>query len=164
MIVCCFSVKCFTMFDKSDAIILTGTVVTANLESGFNDIMATLQKLGAETKCLLEHAQTRLGRAEDNEIVLEDETVSGYHALVTIRPVRGGEDGYDYILEDLNSTNKIFVNNKETTRHILREGDIIRLGNTRLKFSTRKYVPPQNRFKQTQKLDIRKPQGYVFPK
>lgn len=129
-----------------------------------NISMATLQKLGADTKCLLEHSQTRIGRAVDNEIVLEDETVSGYHALVTVRPARDGTDGDDYILEDLDSTNKTFVNNHEIVRHTLKEGDIIRLGNTRLKFSTRRYVPPQTRFQRTQKLNPSKPQGYILPK
>lgn len=126
--------------------------------------MATLQKLGADCKCLLEHAQTRVGRASDNEVVLEDETVSGYHAMVTIRPALNGDDGDVYILEDLDSTNSTFVNNIKISRHILKEGDIIRLGNTRLKFSTKKYQPPQTRFNKTQKLDIRKPLGFVFPR
>ncbi|MGD8639431.1 MAG: FHA domain-containing protein [Gammaproteobacteria bacterium] len=126
--------------------------------------MATLQKLGEDSKCLLKHAQTRIGRATDNEIVLEDETVSGYHALVTIRPATNGANGNDCIIEDLGSTNKMFVNNHQVARHVLKEGDIIRLGNTRLKFSTRQYVPPQTQFQQTQKLKLSKPPGYALLK
>ena len=126
--------------------------------------MATLQKLGDEAKCLLDQEQMRIGRALDNEIILEDETVSGYHALITIRPRQRDEKNSEYIVEDMNSTNKTFVNNKQITSHSLKEGDIIRVGNTRLKFSTKPYAPPQKHFEQTQKLDPKKPQGYIFPK
>ena len=126
--------------------------------------MATLQKLGDEAKCLLDQEQMRIGRALDNDIILQDETVSGYHAMITIRPVERDEKNNEYIIEDINSTNKTFVNNKEISRHSLKEGDIIRIGNTRLKFSTRKYSPPQTHFEKTQKLDPKKPQGYIFPK
>jgi len=126
--------------------------------------MATLQKLGDEEKCLLDQEQMRIGRAQDNEIILQDETVSGYHALITIRPRARDEKNNEYIIEDLNSTNKTYVNNKEISQHSLKEGDIIRIGNTRLKFSTRQYAPPQTQFERTQKLDPKKPQGYTFPK
>ena len=126
--------------------------------------MATLQKLGDDAKCLLDQVQMRIGRSPDNEIILEDETVSGHHALITIRPMVHNENQNEYIIEDLNSTNKTFVNNLQISRHILKEGDIIRVGNTRLKFSTKSYMPPQTQFNQTQKLDPKKPQGYIFPK
>jgi len=126
--------------------------------------MATLQKLGDDAKCLLDQMQMRIGRSPDNEIILEDEAVSGHHALVTIRPTVHNESQNEYIIEDLNSTNKTFVNNLQISRHILKEGDIIRVGNTRLKFSKKSYTPSQTQFKQTQKLDPKKPQGYIIPK
>ena len=53
--------------------------------------MATLQKLGDEAKCLLDQEQMRIGRAPDNEIIVEDDTVSGYHAMITIRPLERNE-------------------------------------------------------------------------
>ncbi|HEY5603639.1 MAG TPA: FHA domain-containing protein [Gammaproteobacteria bacterium] len=126
--------------------------------------MATLQKLGDEAKCLLDQVQMRIGRLPDNEIILTDEAVSGHHALITIRPLARNENQNEYIIEDLNSTNKTYVNNLQISRHALKDGDIVRLGNTRLKFSTKNYVPPQTPFNQTQKLDPKKPQGYIFPK
>jgi pSer/pThr/pTyr-binding forkhead associated (FHA) protein len=126
--------------------------------------MATLQKLGDDAKCLLNQEQMRIGRSPDNEIILEDETVSGHHALITIRPLTHNESQDEYIIEDLNSTNKTFVNNLQISRHTLKEGDIVRVGNTRLKFSTKNYNPPQTQFNRTQKLDPKKPQGYIFPK
>jgi len=126
--------------------------------------MATLQKLGDDAKCILDQVQMRIGRAPDNEIVINDDTVSGYHALITIRPKQDNESINEYILEDLNSTNETLVNNKSISRHSLREGDIIRVGNTRLKFSTKPYVPANKHFEQTQKQNLQDPGGFVFPK
>ena len=115
--------------------------------------MATLQRLGDEFKCLLDRVQMRIGRASDNEIIVNDETVSSYHALITIRPAQQNDKIREYILEDLNSTNQTFVNNKSVARHLLQEGDIIRVGNTRLKFSTKRYISPNKKYQQTQKLN-----------
>ncbi len=126
--------------------------------------MATLQKLGHEEKCLLDQVQMRIGRAPDNEIIIQDETVSGYHALITIRAMERNEKNNEYIIEDLNSTNKTFVNNKEVERHSLKEGDVIRIGGTRLKFSLKSYIPGSSQYDKTKKIDQKKPQGYTFPK
>jgi len=126
--------------------------------------MATLQKLGHDGKCLLDQSQMRIGRAPDNEIIIQDDTVSGYHALITIRPLVRNESANEYIIEDMNSTNKTFVNNKTVERHSLKEGDVIRVGETRLKFSLKPYVPADTSFVQTRKIDQKKPQGYTFPK
>jgi len=127
--------------------------------------MATLQKVGDDAKCLLDQIQMRIGRAPDNEIIIEDETVSGYHAMITIRPELRNEKNNEYILEDLNSTNKTYVNNKAVEKHSLKEGDVIRVGETRLKFSLKNYEPPPNRqYDQTRKIDPKKPKGYIFPK
>jgi hypothetical protein len=70
---------------------------------------------------------TSLGRAAANDIVLEDLAVSGEHSRI-----RAEEDGY--VLHDLQSTNGCFVNDRRVTRVALREGDVIQLGETRLRF------------------------------
>ena len=114
--------------------------------------MATLQILGEESYCPLTMSQMGIGREADNEIVIHDDTVSGYHALITIRPAAGNKDKYEYIIEDLDSTNQTFVNSREISQHTLKDGDIIRVGNTRLKFSIKDYVPPNNKFQATQKI------------
>ena len=126
--------------------------------------MATLQKLGNEEKCLLDQIQMRIGRAPDNEIIIQDETASGYHALITIRAMERNERNNEYIIEDLNSTNKTFVNNKLIEKHSLKEGDVIRIGNTRLKFSLKSYTPDRSQYDKTKKIDQKKLQGYTFPK
>lgn len=124
--------------------------------------MATLQILGSEHICPLDQSQMGIGRAPDNEISVEDESVSVYHALVTIRPSPSDTSVDEYIVEDLDSTNKTYINNRMITTHKLRDGDIVRVGNTRLKFSSQKYEPPpQKEFDKTQKISPNYISGYL---
>lgn len=107
----------------------------------------------------------RIGRSSDNEIVIEDDAVSGHHARITRRESQGGQQVYEFVIEDLSSTNATFVNNKEIKSHPLKDGDIIRLGRTRLKFSTKEYqAPPQEDFQKTQKLSKTSIMGFLFSK
>ncbi|WP_018954340.1 FHA domain-containing protein [Thioalkalivibrio sulfidiphilus] len=72
---------------------------------------------------------TRIGRKEDNDIVLPDRTVSGHHARI--------HHAYGLaVLEDLGSTNGSSVNGKRVTRRALENGDIIVIGNCQLRFET----------------------------
>ncbi len=68
-----------------------------------------------------------IGRHASNHVVLGDPNVSRRHAAVVYE--RGG-----YNLVDLGSTNGTFVNDKAATRHRLRNGDRIRLGQTDIVF------------------------------
>ncbi len=62
-----------------------------------------------------------IGRGEDCDIRIEHDTVSRRH----IRVVPSG-DGY--AVSDLGSTNGTFVNNAPVTRHLLHDGDYLRVG------------------------------------
>ncbi len=127
--------------------------------------MATLQKLGNDALCPLNLSNMRIGRSSDNEIVIEDDAVSGHHARITRQKAQGDQQIEEFILEDLSSTNCTFVNNQEITSHSLKDGDIIRIGRTRLKFSTKEYqVPPQQDFQKTQKLSKTSIMGFLFSK
>ncbi len=67
-----------------------------------------------------------IGRARDNQLVVNDATASSHHA--EIRPADNG-----YRLTDLSSTNGTFVNERKLnlhTPHLLQSGDSIRIGNT----------------------------------
>jgi len=67
---------------------------------------------------------TTIGRGPDNDIVLPYDTeVSRYHAEVR-------REGATLVLYDRNSRNGTFVNNAQITRHALREGDQVRVGNS----------------------------------
>jgi hypothetical protein len=70
---------------------------------------------------------TSLGRAQGNDIVLDDKAVSSQHAR--IRPQRGV-----YELIDLKSTNGTFVNERKVARTHLSPGDLLKLGETVMQF------------------------------
>ena len=69
----------------------------------------------------------RIGRAEDNDIRLDDDTVSAHHA-----EIRQRKDGF-FAVQDLNSTNGVMVNSKKVTSRILRPGDLVEIGAVRLR-------------------------------
>jgi pSer/pThr/pTyr-binding forkhead associated (FHA) protein len=126
--------------------------------------MATLHILGIDELYPITLDQVGIGRAPDNEIVIDDETASIYHALITARQKAGGKDE-EFILEDLDSTNHTYVNNQEIHSHPLRNGDIIRIGNTRLKFSTQKMEPPPDKgFEETRKIGSGTVSSYLHKK
>ena len=75
----------------------------------------------------------RIGKASDNDFVVNDPHVSRYHAKL-IR-----EEGGCWLLEDLGSTNGTFVNGvKMTNRRMLLDGDIITAGREKFVFRTMK--------------------------
>lgn len=79
-------------------------------------------------------AQATLGRAPDNDIVLEDPKVSRHHAVIAFT-------GDRYTITDLESANGTFVNGilVRGPNHPLRAEDVISLGDTELTFYE---VPP----------------------
>ena len=64
---------------------------------------------------------TTLGSKPDNDLVAPMKGVSRHHAHILHR------DG-QYILEDLDSTNFVFVNNQQVDRHVLKDGQNFSLG------------------------------------
>lgn len=71
---------------------------------------------------------TRIGRAPDNDIVIEDELVSKFHAVIDRVRLEGRENSYSYTLRDLGSTNGTFVNGDAVQQATLWNGDMIRMG------------------------------------
>lgn len=126
--------------------------------------MATLQKLGDQAQCPINAEELKIGRAPDNDIVIEDDSVSSYHAIVTTKSVPGPGCNGPYTIRDLKSTNKTFVNNKEVTSQELSDGDIIRLGRVRLKYSTEEYYAPQEEMEKTIELKKSKIPSFLFMK
>ena len=62
-----------------------------------------------------------IGRTSDNDLQVESKYVSRHHAQIVTTT-----DGS--WIEDLNSTNGIFVRGKRVRRHRLAEGDVVKLG------------------------------------
>ncbi len=77
----------------------------------------------------LPSSEARIGRVSTNELVVDDRSISRTHARVFPTP-----EGF--VIEDLASTNGLLINEIATTRKVLRDGDIIKLGRTVLKFLT----------------------------
>lgn len=70
----------------------------------------------------------RIGRMEDNDLVIEGVKVSRYHAVVA--PATHG-----FAVNDLRSTNGILVGGQRVIdSHLLRDGDVIRIGTTDMVF------------------------------
>jgi hypothetical protein len=72
----------------------------------------------------------RVGRAADNDVVVNDRRVSSYHARL-----QGDGDGFT--VHDLNSRNGTEVNGKRTRKAKLAEGDTVSVGRTSLQLVTR---------------------------
>jgi pSer/pThr/pTyr-binding forkhead associated (FHA) protein len=74
--------------------------------------------------------RTRIGRGSDNEIVLDTKHVSRYHAVLLAGPNHTS-------IEDLKSTNGVFVNGKRVARQVLKDGDRVTIGKSRFRYSVR---------------------------
>ncbi len=68
-----------------------------------------------------------IGAMEDNDLVVNDETVSRYHCKIV-------QEDSGYILQDLQSTNGTFINRVRIREGFLRPGCTIGLGNAEVKF------------------------------
>ena len=62
-----------------------------------------------------------VGRSPDNEIYIKSKFVSRHHAQLV-----SDEDGCT--IEDLNSTNGVFMGEKQVKKHRLKDGDVVTLG------------------------------------
>src|SRR5688572_1145668 len=72
--------------------------------------------------------EVKIGRASDNDLIINDFGVSRHHAKVVV------DDGQAFI-QDLQSRNGTRVNNMVITRRPLDDGDEISLGKFTIKFS-----------------------------
>jgi pSer/pThr/pTyr-binding forkhead associated (FHA) protein len=69
----------------------------------------------------------RIGRSSKNDIRLSDNLASRRHAQIEQR-------NSEFIITDVGSTNGTFVNQQLVHRHVLCDGDEIRIGNSRMCF------------------------------
>ena len=89
----------------------------------------------------LDKSRVNIGRKPDNDIVLDDPSISGHHARVNqIQAV--------YFVEDAGSSNGTFTNGKKTDRKQLVNGDQITIGPYTLVYQDETAVPPPTRPKQ----------------
>jgi hypothetical protein len=71
----------------------------------------------------------RIGRSRENELVLDDISISRRHA-----EIQRATDGRFHLV-DRGSKNGIFVNGRQIRQHVLQEGDMIEIGDVVLRFT-----------------------------
>jgi adenylate cyclase len=90
---------------------------------------------GKETEYELAAKETRIGRvAPMVDLVVNDGRASRLHAVV--RKLQSG-----YTVVDLNSANGTYVNEKRIKEQLLREGDVVRIGETTFRFEPSRPTP-----------------------
>lgn len=92
-------------------------------------VLAWLVNLDADsTRHPITKTAMRIGRKQDNDLVMKNDTVSGHHAEILKR-------GDQFMIADLGASNGVFVRGKRVEKTPLENGDIIELGEVRLRFT-----------------------------
>ncbi|MCL7944142.1 FHA domain-containing protein [Marinobacter sp. ATCH36] len=83
----------------------------------------------------LDQPEIRLGRGGDNDIRIDEISVSGRHAVIEAVPNAYLDDMVDYYITDSNSTNGTFVNDiRISGRQRLNSSDLVRIGWNEFRF------------------------------
>jgi hypothetical protein len=92
-------------------------------------VYAWLVTLDADqTRFPITKSAVRIGRKPDNDIVMKNDSVSSHHAEIIRR-------GDKFIIADLEASNGVFIGGKKVDKMPLAEGDVIELGEVRLRFT-----------------------------
>lgn len=75
----------------------------------------------------LEKERFSIGRRASNDVHIDNLGISGEHAVIVTK----GDGAY---IEDLNSTNGTIVNRQKIKKHMLADGDLIKLGKYKLRY------------------------------
>ncbi|MFC1494896.1 adenylate/guanylate cyclase domain-containing protein [Thermodesulfobacteriota bacterium] len=78
-----------------------------------------------------------IGRGADNDIIIQDSTVSRNHARIM-------HTDNNYTIMDMGSHNGIRVNGKKVKKALLRNNDLIEIGNHNLTFQTKEEYKPSD--------------------
>lgn len=120
------------VLDEGDLIYITDKVVLQYRNFlGFIPLRPEMAEVSRPTQYINLKTMQRItiGRAKDNDIVLDHPQVSRYHAVIE-------RFGPRYRIRDLKSTNGTFVNGRRITKPLdLKEGDIIKIAAFKLVLS-----------------------------
>ncbi len=83
--------------------------------------LVVVEPNGRRVTVPLAHLPFRIGRQDENDLVLRDSRTSRQHARVTL-------EGSDYFLEDTGSRHGVYVNGRRVQRHKLSVSDTIEFG------------------------------------
>jgi pSer/pThr/pTyr-binding forkhead associated (FHA) protein len=86
----------------------------------------------------LEKEKMTIGRKSDNDIPVDNMSVSGLHAQIL-------REGSSFFIEDLGSLNGTFVNGRKVTKNELFKGDSILVGLHTLEFISEKVRPAEEK-------------------
>ena len=75
-----------------------------------------------------------IGRTTDNDVQIRSKFVSRHHAQIV-------SDRTQSVVEDLNSTNGVFIRSQRVKHHALADGDIIQLGEHKLLYRDMRTLP-----------------------
>ncbi|MEN0064598.1 MAG: FHA domain-containing protein [Myxococcota bacterium] len=112
-----------------DPFVLRFRVHGASTNAGASSATASLQLLGgAGTTFPITAQGLSIGRADERDVVISDPAASRHHGTLSPR-------GTDYVLRDMGSANGLYVNSTRIRECVLADGDVIRIGNTEMRFS-----------------------------
>ena len=96
---------------------------------------------GSQGNVALSQALTKIGRAPENQLVIDDSQVSTRHAQIL-------QQGQSHTVMDLGSTNGTFLNEQRlvpNTPQLLKDGDTIRFGETIFTYANKSQYAPTKR-------------------
>ncbi len=111
---------------STDRIDATGDVLFGKLDILNDGRLVETQHFGA--------GRLIIGRTPDNDIRLDSKFVSRHHAQVVSSLA-------SCVLEDLNSTNGLFLGSKRIKKRVLKDGDIVSLGKHELRYTDLRHAP-----------------------
>jgi general secretion pathway protein A len=83
-----------------------------------------------------------IGRTPDNDLQIDSRFVSRHHCQIIVTP-------HGCVVEDLNSTNGIYVHGKRVRRHNLNDGDVVMVGKHELIFVDERVPRPRSGLNET---------------
>ena len=84
---------------------------------------------GNASRYPLRTTNVRIGRHRDNDICLQNDSISRRHALLHFNA-----DNRRFVITDLGGDNGVIVNKVKQQSHELSDGDLVELGEVRLRF------------------------------
>jgi hypothetical protein len=109
----------------------------ATLVPARNAVHARLRLMQGEELVLereLEPGNLSIGRSADNDLCIESKYVSRHHCRIVTSERRS-------IVEDVHSTNGLYVNSRRVRRHRMQDGDVVQIGHHRLHYVERREEP-----------------------
>jgi pSer/pThr/pTyr-binding forkhead associated (FHA) protein len=110
--------------------------------------LRVVQKDGQPQEYRFHESPIHLGRGENNQVVLAERKVSKRHAVIF-----STDDGA-WMLEDLDSSNKTFLNDKAIHRARITTGDAIKIGDFSIEIATVDVEPAQKRIQAEDTLQL----------